>query len=278
MGMGMKSLEYLSEKGYFEKKCAILDIGSQCLLHAAPESIRAFVEKHGRIAEQAALEKEINRISYFSWPRPGERTSYLSELLDLTILDYTSYDICPAIKTQIFDMNEDVVSAKHRDYFDIVLNFGTTEHIFNQANSFRVMHDALRVGGIFFHQVPSVGYNDHGFFCYHNCFFENLAKSNDYEIVDLWYYLSGQASLDGADIRNVETPEIPRSGICAADQLMTASFVINVILRKRGSQPFGIPLELATSHSKVSPKITKARESGSSFISFLNNILPSPKR
>jgi len=254
MGLAMKNLEYLSGKGYLTPRSAILDIGSQCLYHATPEAIRAFVEKYGRISNQEAFEREAKRISYFSWPRPGERTSYVSELLDLTTIRYTSYDICPALKTEIFDLNKENVPRKYRAHFDIVLNFGTTEHILNQSNSFRVMHNALRAGGIFFHQLPAAGYTDHGYFCYHEGLLKDLAKTNDYEVMDLWYTLAGQASLEGADIRNIETPEIPRSGVCEPGLLKLPSFNLNVILRKRGSRPFRLPLELATSHSQISPK------------------------
>ncbi len=253
MGFAMKNLEYLANKGYVKPDSAILDIGSQCLYHASPEAIRAFVDKYGDVKDEEAFEKEAKRISYFSWPRPGERTSYLSELLDLTPrIGYTSFDVCPALKTEILDLNREGLPVKYRDHFDVVLNFGTTEHIINQMNTFRVMHDALKAGGIFFHQVPRSGWTDHGYFCYHNGFFEDIAKANDYEIVDLWYTLAGQASLAGTDIRDVQTPEIPQSQVCEPALLTIPSFNINVIMRKRFAQPFRVVLELATSHSALS--------------------------
>lgn len=264
MGLAMKNLEYLSNKGYLASPCcAILDIGSQNLYHATPEAIRAFVERHGTISDQRAFDEEARRISYFSWPRAGERTSYISELLDLTPFEYTSYDVCPALKTEIFDLNEEHLPAHYREHFDVVLNFGTTEHIINQMNSFRVMHDALKVGGIFFHQLPSVGWVDHGYFCYHDCFFDDLAKANDYEIVERWYTLAGQASLADQDIRDVEQPEIPRSGNCPQSLLTIPSFNLNVVLRKRVSRSFAVGLELATSHSAVSADVARLYAGGS---------------
>jgi hypothetical protein len=263
MGFAMKNLEYLSNKGYLANpRCAILDIGSQNLYHATPEAIRAFVERHGGIEEQHVFDEEAKRISYFSWPRPGERTSYISELLDLTPFEYTSYDVCPALKTEIFDLNEEHLPAHYREHFDVVLNFGTTEHIINQMNCFRVMHDALKVGGIFFHQLPSVGWVDHGYFCYHDCFFVDLAKANDYEIVERWYTLAGQASLADQDIRDVEQPEVPRSGNCPQGLLTIPSFNLNVILRKRVSRSFAVGLELATSHAAVSTDVARLYAGG----------------
>ena len=263
MGFSMKNLEYLSSKGYLSNPhCAILDIGSQNLYHASPEAIRVFVERHGLISDSRAFEEEAKRISYFSWPRPGERTSYLSELLDLTAFEYTSYDVCPALKTEIFDLNEEHLPSHYREHFDIILNFGTTEHIINQLNSFRVMHDALKVGGIFFHQLPSVGWIDHGYFCYHECFFTDLANSNGYEIVELWYTLAGQSSLSAEDIRDPEKPEVPCSGNCSSELLKVPSFNLNVILRKKVSRTFAVGLELATSHSALSADIASLYAGG----------------
>ncbi|OQA34718.1 MAG: Macrocin-O-methyltransferase (TylF) [Betaproteobacteria bacterium ADurb.Bin341] len=264
MGFAMKNLEYLSNKGYLANpRCAILDIGSQNLYHATPEAIRSFVERHGTIKDEHAFEEEAKRISYFSWPRPGERTSYISELLDLTPFEYTSYDVCPALKTEIFDLNEENLPEHYREHFDIVLNFGTTEHIINQLNSFRVMHDAVKVGGIFFHQLPSVGWIDHGYFCYHDCFFIDLANANGYEIVERWYTLAGQSSLGDQDIRDPEQPEVPRSGNCSPNFLTLPSFNLNIILRKRTSKPFAVGLELATSHSAVSSEVATLYAGGS---------------
>src|SRR5262245_41335888 len=100
MGMGMPYLEYLSERGHISRGSRLLDIGSQNLYLASVEAIRAFVEKHGTIYDQEAFLEAAGRVSYFSTSRPGERTSYVSELLDLTEIDYTSFDVCPALKTE----------------------------------------------------------------------------------------------------------------------------------------------------------------------------------
>ena len=95
MGLWMSNIEYLSDKGFLPTSdCRILDIGSQNLYFATPESIRSFVEHHGSIGDEKAFAAEAERIAYFSTPRPGERTAYVSELFDLTPkIFYTSYDV-----------------------------------------------------------------------------------------------------------------------------------------------------------------------------------------
>ncbi|MDA0226402.1 MAG: hypothetical protein O2975_09865, partial [Proteobacteria bacterium] len=67
-----------------------------------------------------------------------------------------------------------------------MLNFGTTQHILNQYNSFKVIHDATRLGGFIHHSLPGVGYSDHGYITYTaRCFFD-IAGYNEYEVVDFW--------------------------------------------------------------------------------------------
>lgn len=254
MGMGMVYFEYLSERGHLAKNSRILDIGSQNLYNATLENIRSFVEKYGAIDDEDAFQEAATKIAYHSTPRTGERTSYISELLDLTEIFYTSYDVCPGLKTEIFDLNHEQLPERNIGGFDVVLNFGTTEHVFNQLNSYQVMHDALKVGGIIFHQLPSIGWTDHGYFCYHSAFFDDLAKANDYEIVDRWYAAAGisQPRSDAVETRDQTTPleSDDRDGSRLPETLV--NYNIHAVLRKTRDTPFRVGLELATSHAALS--------------------------
>jgi hypothetical protein len=158
MGMGMASFDYLAAKRLISVDSRILDIGSQNLYNATPQTIRKFAELFGSVSVTPTFDAEVDRISYFSTPRAGERTAYISELLNLTTIGYESYDVCPALKTDIFDLNVERLPDERRNNFDLILNFGTTEHLINQLNAFEVMHDAMKVGGVAFHQLPSVGW------------------------------------------------------------------------------------------------------------------------
>lgn len=256
MGMGLAEIIYLSEKGHIPQGGRILDIGSQNLYNAAPDAIERFVAKHGGIIN-ADLRAEAERLHYYSTPRPGERTAYISELFDLTNIFYTSYDVCPALKTEIFDLNREVLPQHYRGSFDVVLNFGTTEHVLNQLNSFRVMHDAMKVGGVTYHQLPSTGWINHGYFAYHWTLFEDLIRANDYELLDWWYTPAGTASLDLSkqDFRDPFKPMERSSAAIPEHQRVLISCNINVVLRKKRDRPFAVGLELATSHSALSQEM-----------------------
>lgn len=158
------------------------------------------------------------------------------------------------IKTEILDLNFEDLPKRYRESFDIVLNFGTTEHIINQLNCFRVMHDAMKVGGISFHQRPCAGWANHGYYLYHLLFIQDLAKANDYEIVDYWYMPAGQCELPPDKMR---MPESPRTEGKQNGVLTLLNFNLNIILRKKISCSFKIKLELETSHSALSKEASQ---------------------
>jgi hypothetical protein len=257
MGISFPSLVYLVEKRLIERGSRILDIGSQNLLHITPENVVSFLRQFGRTISDAELKETSERLAYFSTVRANERTTYLSDLMELTDLGYMAYDVCPAPYTEIFDLNIQRLPPERRGAFDVVLNFGTTEHVMNQLNSFEVMHDAMKVGGVCFHQLPSIGYINHGYFNYNPLLIDDLVKANDYEVIDRFYTDAGGGpfAAAGVDIRDVQRPWLSRSAT-GPDQLR--NFNINYILRKKVDAPFYVGLEIATTHTMLSRESSAA--------------------
>ena len=70
--------------------------------------------------------------------------------------------------------------------FDIVTNYGTTEHVqplSYQYQTFKNLHDCLKVGGIFIHVVPGFkSRSSHSKINYGKKFFPELARRNNYKI------------------------------------------------------------------------------------------------
>jgi hypothetical protein len=117
---------------------------------------------------------------YGNWPRmvnAGARVVYER----LGMFEYTCIDLNGERGAMPLDLN--TVEWTWSDRFDIVTNHGTTEHVMNQLNCFRLMHDMTKLGGLMIHAVPTSGYYRHGFFSYSAVFFEDLAHANAYEII-----------------------------------------------------------------------------------------------
>ena len=252
-------LRYLSERGYLkEGQARILDVGPQNLFDCSLEDLVWFVERYRAAGIDAPTMEEIRRLHYFSTPRPGERTTFVAELMALTDLDYRAIDVCPAPGTDIVDLNWQAVPADFRGAFDLVLNLGTTEHLVHQENALVFLHEALRVGGVIFHQPPCTGWVNHGYFTYHPQFYRDMAAANDCRLEDLWYSDASKGPLFDPAVGHR-----PRGDPLAADDFARGEGPaseytnLNAILRKTCDAPFRLPLELATSHSSLDPAVAE---------------------
>ena len=70
--------------------------------------------------------------------------------------------------------------------YDVVTNFGTTEHIFNQYEVFKTIHNLVKPNGFMLHFLPYQGAYNHGFYNYNPTIFFDLGKANNYIIGGLW--------------------------------------------------------------------------------------------
>ena len=106
----------------------------------------------------------------------GTYTKVFYEKLGYT---YDSVDIDAA--SILCDLNQDLPLLSKE--YDIVTNFGTTEHIFNQYLSFCAIHIATKVGGRMFHFLP-INHSHHGLFNYSVEFFLSLCYANEYKVIE----------------------------------------------------------------------------------------------
>jgi hypothetical protein len=81
------------------------------------------------------------------------------------------------------DLNFDSVPPGERKRHALVTNFGTTEHVANQVNAFKVIHDLTAPQGLMLHWLPAQGMFNHGLVNYNPKFFWMLARSNGYGVV-----------------------------------------------------------------------------------------------
>lgn len=262
MACGMYYLDYLAKKGIFlDGKVRVFDVGSQNLLAASPQQIIDFVTNYNPKIDNARLEDLALQLSKRSQLDHNGTTLYLGEILDLTSIDYVSIDIYQGHKTHIFDLNFQNTPAEYLEAFDVVLNFGTTEHVFNQYNSFKIIHETAKPGAHIFHQVPSVGYIDHGYFMYSPRTFVELAEANGYELLDLWFTgPQGYANLFNAVSYRPDINSAERKDSIAIEwaNAKIPNAVINVLLKKIRGGPFRLSVDSSTSAGSVVDSIAKS--------------------
>ncbi len=99
---------------------------------------------------------------------------YYSKVLDFSAIDSVDMGGPNALR---YDLNEPLPLT--RDY-DIVINTGTAEHVFDQRQVFETIHDRTRQGGIMVHAFPTAGCVDHGFYNHQPNLLNEIAMANGY--------------------------------------------------------------------------------------------------
>jgi hypothetical protein len=196
---------------------AMLDLGAQQLFCADnPASIAAFI-RHCNGPEPSG--RELEKLA------DGGLAGDLFERCGFT---YRSIDLTRDRYVLRMDLNHDHLPDDHAGRYRWVTNHGTSEHILNQWNVFKTMHDACAVGGVMYHNVP-MSDPTHGIISYSPKFFTELARANGYRLERTWAW----SSADQTDFKERFEPEIPFNA-----QAPGALMWLNVILRRTNDREF----------------------------------------
>ena len=275
MGITLGMIQKLQGLSLFEKGgISILDVGSSNLYSASSEGIVAFLSSFG-IPLTVEVERFAERLSQGSAYDPvsgGENNAFAGELFEKAGFRYEAIDIANGYRTTILDLNHESAPKPFIGTFDLVLNFGTTEHLLNQYNAFKVMHDAVKVGGYIINSLPCVGYSDHGYFTYTpRCMFD-MAGYNEYELVVFCFEGPGSRNDLFAPLRNYQSyfpqlsatlTELDMSELGKAiGSLNIPDIGLLMICRKVKDRPFMGALERSTSVGTVPTSVTSGYEAG----------------
>ncbi len=173
-----------------------LSLLAQSLIFPENPSVLEFGEQHWHgDVDLEDLRQDINAFT------SGERHKKLLKNLDETLSrqdDQKSFDLAK-IAYQIFlnyqsicaidlhgtsqslqlDLNHEISLDKK---FDVTINLGTGEHIFNVFQFFKTIHECTNPNGIMLHAMPFLGWLDHGFFNFQPTFYWDLAEANLYQV------------------------------------------------------------------------------------------------
>ena len=97
---------------------------------------------------------------------------------------YTAIDLDGSRNALKHDLNVPINLDRQ---YEIVIDFGTAEHVFNVLQVFKTIHEATCPDGIMLHGLPFHGWIDHGFYNFQPTFFMDLAAANSYNLRMLLY-------------------------------------------------------------------------------------------
>ena len=111
--------------------------------------------------------------------------------------EYKSIDINGAYESFRFDLNKNISKTYNfNKKFDLVINNGTGEHVFNQHSLYLNFHNLTKVNGVMLNILPFIDWINHGFYNFNPIFFADLAASNKYELIKI-----SLANRNGAELK-----------------------------------------------------------------------------
>lgn len=236
MGTSAKTLSRLAAlhgQGLLKNGASIMELGAQELYCAGQEAyvreiIRYFAERNPSIrGADSYTEEEIRQFA---------NRGLFGKVMSACGFVYKAMDIFDADNTILFDLNLHTPGPELVERFDLVTNFGTTEHVINQYLSMKTIHEMAKPGGLIYHDLPFSGYHNHGYFSYNPLLFRQLAEANGYRIVMQHYSRA---------VVPTPAPSFMTENGYPEPHYLDAG--IEFIFQKTASTPFRMPLETSTS-------------------------------
>jgi hypothetical protein len=182
MGLGPPILALygqLKALGALDGIDSVIELGSQGVWCPDPRLLTGLFEAFGRpLPPSSELDIYINNT--------GTGLASSRHLHEHLGFKYDCVDIDGNFGSLTLDLNFESVPPDRRGKYDLTTNHGTSEHILDQRNTFKAIHDFTAPGGLMLHALPFTVHLEHGFFNYQPNLFEALAHYNSYQTLGTW--------------------------------------------------------------------------------------------
>ena len=132
------------------------------------------------------------------------------------------------------DLNAPIVLNRK---FDISINHGTAEHIFNIAQVFMTMHQYTVPGGMMIHESPFTGWIEHGFYNLQPTLFFDLCEFNRYAMYGMFVQ-----DLTTRTVLQIRTREDVYE-LAKEKKLPENSMLFTILKKHEEDRPFQIPIQ-----------------------------------
>jgi hypothetical protein len=114
---------------------------------------------------------------------------------------HTSIDLNGLLGAEKYDLSQPIDRPEWVGAFDIVTDFGTSEHVANLYQCFKTCHDVCKLDGLIIHSNPKIGnWPGHGFHYFTEIFYRILCDTGLYQPVDISENYACGNSVDGWQI------------------------------------------------------------------------------
>jgi len=251
MGIGatdLRLLIYLKMQGHIPNASSVIEIGAQQL----DDDFLACRSELDTIRQLFGVEQPCPLPRPLAPPLSGGDPRLLDPMAPWArhfwtwlSLHYAAVDIDGSPDSIPLDLNYDDVPSRSKGKYQLVTNFGTTEHVANQLNAFKVIHDLTAVAGVMMHHVPAQGMFNHGLVNYNPKFFWMLARSNRYKWLHMDFSIAQSVRPLSPDIVDHVADFVPN--FAARTRAYGASDCgLTVVMQKEFDMAYVAPLDVNT--------------------------------
>jgi SAM-dependent methyltransferase len=191
MGLAKAALQFIAREHRRKPFTgAVLTLGRQGVLATLEDVCQMLISE--RITPAVLSSGEDTRTNIPDWiGTPYEKNTSdvvffkLLGLTDIKALDYSEYENAEIIH----DLNLPVLNEL-RDRFDLIVDAGTTEHVFDVRQSLTNIAHMLKPGGRVIHISPANNYTNHGFYQFSPTLYFDYYSANAF--VDLRGFIAEQ--------------------------------------------------------------------------------------
>ena len=261
MGLNARFLQmmiWLREQGHIAPGAKVMEIGAQQLNNAflaATSDIESLARLYGVPAPQ--LPHQVGGGPHRNLNPDAPRAGPFYRALGF---DYSCIDIDNSPGSIALDLNFDSTPDSLTGKFNLVTNFGTTEHTINQFNAFKIIHELAAPGAIMLHELPASGQINHGFFGYQPKFFDGLARSNGYSVLFMDFNWSEIEYGIPDDLKQALAPFVH---IAKRPPHGNSPSAIIAVLRKNHDAPFIPPIDIVS--GSIAPNVQMEKRYGMAF-------------
>lgn len=99
---------------------------------------------------------------------------------------YTSVDLSKRNNAHhIFDLNESHISDTIKDKYNLFIDAGTMEHVFDIKQVFVNISELFKSNGFIIHSMPDNNIFDHGFYQFSPTLFNDYYRANSFDILSI---------------------------------------------------------------------------------------------
>lgn len=226
---------YFKQHGGLPERPRVLELGEANWFGDLP--IEKLVEDISNLVSddntRNRLQTELSTAANPNTPNPRQ----IAKIFYETFLGYdslTAIDLYGSENALHLDLN---LPVKIEDQFDLCLDFGTAEYVFNTHQFFKSVHELTKPGGVMAHGTSLSGWFTQGLYSFKPSFYWQLAKANQYQILAYVY-----AELHPLKLLELNSPE-ELTHMVNEGQISNQSFLYVILKKGETETSFSAPTQ-----------------------------------